>query len=165
MKAATATRSRRGFGGWLPGVACGALVTLATPTALLLGVLLVPSGLLFVLDRAEGKPTARAVLLFGLATAIAPVLALWSGGHTLANSLSLLSDPVTPAAAWAAQGAGWLLMELLPLGVRAVSEMQTAATLHRLRTERAALEQAWGIPPAPTDVSAADPAGVDASAG
>src|ERR1041384_3722306 len=39
---------------WLQGLLCGALATLATPTALLLGVLLAPAFLAIALDQAAG---------------------------------------------------------------------------------------------------------------
>jgi hypothetical protein len=134
---------RRGSTLWLQGLACGALVTLATPTALLVGVLLVPTFVVGVTDRAAGKPVTRAVLLYGLAGLTLPLIGLWTGGHSMEQSVGLVTDPVTVAIAWAAQGAGWLLAEAAPLAVRAVLEANAVALTMKLRAERAALEADW----------------------
>jgi len=64
-KAATAA-ARRGPGLWVQGLLCGALVTLATPTAVLAGVLLLPAVIVHLMDTTEGRPILRTVLLFGL---------------------------------------------------------------------------------------------------
>lgn len=52
------------------GLLCGALMTLATPTALLLGVLLGPAMLAVVLDREPWRPTGRSVALFSMAASV-----------------------------------------------------------------------------------------------
>ena len=147
MKKAAAVPGRRGSGLWLQGLVCGALVTLATPTALLAGVLLLPSLMVYLIDDAEGRATLRAVLLFGLAASPRPMLALWTSGHTMHTSLSLLSDVAIPVVAWSAQGAGWLLAQIIPLLARMALEGQAKIEIARLRAERAKLAEAWGLPP------------------
>ena len=156
MKKPQAATARRGSGMWMQGLVCGALVTLATPTALLGGVLLLPAIIVYLIDDTEGRPALRAVLLFGLATALRPMLTLWTGGHSVSVSLSLLSDFATPAVAWSAQGAGWLLSQAIPLLVRVALEAQSRLEIARLRAERAKLAEQWGVPAtaAAGDVSA-----------
>jgi hypothetical protein len=154
MKRSGAAAAKRGSGMWMQGLVCGALVTLATPTAILGGVLLLPTILVYLTDAAEGRATLRAVLLFGLAASLRPLLTLWSGGHTVDLSLSLLSDLATPVVAWSAQGAGWLLSQLIPLVVRVTLEAQMRLEVARLRAERAKLAEEWGLPPAEGDASA-----------
>ena len=63
---------------WLQGLLCGAMVTLATPTALLLGVLLGPALLAIVLDREPGRPRARSIALCSMAAAVDPLRTLWT---------------------------------------------------------------------------------------
>jgi hypothetical protein len=154
MKRSGTATAKRGSGLWLQGLVCGALVTLATPTALLAGVLLLPTILVYLTEAGEGRATLRAVLLFGLAASLRPMLALWTGGHTMDISLSLLTDFATPVVAWSAQGAGWLLSQLIPLVVRVTLEAQMRLEVARLRAERAKLAEEWGLPPAAGDVSA-----------
>src|SRR6185312_14416383 len=80
---------------WLQGLLCGVLAALATPTALVLGVLLGPGLLALLLDRAPGRPSARAMLVFGLSATVFPLMALWKAGHTMEAASLLASDPGT----------------------------------------------------------------------
>lgn len=69
---------------WLQGLACGALACLATPTALLLAVLMAPGLCVWVLDTEAGKPNARAMLLCSLAFSFPALEHLWSQSQTIA---------------------------------------------------------------------------------
>lgn len=148
------TPARRGSLIWLQGLACGALLTLATPTAVLGGALLAPGLLALALDRAPGRPVARTVLLFGLAATVHPLWTLWRSAGSVASALALAQDVSGLAAAWAAQGAGWLLTELVPLMVRVGLEAATAARFVRLKAQRNSLCEAWGFPSTPDDTPA-----------
>ena len=130
---------------WLQGLACGAVVTLAPATALLLAVLLGPGGVALVLDRQSGRPIARTVLLCSAAACVAPVRALWAAGHTAQASLALLGDVGIVGTAWSAAAAGWLLVELAPVAARVVLETQGRTKGARLRTARAKLAAEWGF--------------------
>jgi hypothetical protein len=137
---------------WLEGLACGALVALATSTALLLAVLLGPALLAALLDRQPGRPAARSVALCSLCGIVGPVRELWAGGgHTLGTALALAADPAVLAWAWGAAATGWLLSELMPVTVRAVLEASTLSRAARLRAARARYEAEWGFPPLPDD--------------
>jgi hypothetical protein len=149
--AATAKPRRRGSWLWLQGLVCGAVVTLSTPIALLAGVLLLPTLIVAALDQGEGRPVARAVMLCGLAGSALPMMALWNGGRGMDQSLSLVTDMGVVAVAWAAQGAGWLVAELAPLGVRLMLEAKVAAETLSLRSQRAKLAEDWDALAAPGD--------------
>jgi hypothetical protein len=130
---------------WLQGLLCGALVTLATPTALLLGVLLAPVLIAVVLDQEPGRPKARSIALFGMAASVGPLRTLWTSGHTLTTATSLLGNLDVIGTAWSAAAAGWLLAELMPFAARAVLEALSIAQKARLEAERARLVEAWGL--------------------
>jgi hypothetical protein len=138
----------RAVPGWLLGLACGAAVTLATPSAVMAGLLLAPGLMALVLDREPGRPAARAALMCGAAAAAVPVLGLWQSGLGVAGAVTAASDPEVLAGCWAAQAAGWLVAQLTPLLVRLGLDAAAAATAVRLRAERARYESEWGIPPA-----------------
>ena len=147
---ATAGGGRSNMLMWMQGLLCGGLVALLPPTALLLG----PALLALCLDGQPGKPVARGVLLCSLAACVTPVRVLWGAGQTMAASVALASNPNTLGTAWSAAAAGWLLAELIPLGVRMVLETLSLAQAARLRTVRAALAAEWGLdgagePPSP----------------
>lgn len=130
---------------WLQGLLCGALVTLATPTALLLGVLLGPALLATQFDREPGRPRARSIALFSMAAVIEPLRTLWFAGHSIATATALLGNLRIVGTVWAAAGCGWLLAEITPIMVRAALEGMGLARAARLRAERARLVEAWGL--------------------
>ena len=133
---------------WLQGLLCGAFATLATPTALLAGVLLLPALIASMLDRQPGKPIARSIALSGLCGIVGPVISLWAAGHTVDAATSLATEPNNLMLAWGAAAAGWLLAEIAPVAVRAVLEAMALTRSARLRAERAQYEAAWGFSPA-----------------
>ena len=136
---------------WLQGLLCGAVATLATPTALLLGVLLGPALLAILLDHEPGRPCARSIALCSMAAAVEPLRRLWTGGHSIATATILLGDVRVLATAWSAAAVGWLLVEITPIAVRAALETLSIARAARLRAERARLVEAWGLETPPAD--------------
>ncbi len=135
---------------WLQGLVCGALTCLATPTALLLGTLLAPGAIVWIMEREAGKPNARAMLLCSLVFSFPVLQELWSRGHTIAVSLDLLQSHGALAWAWAGACAGWLLREGAWIIFKLVSEAMDLRRRSILKAERAALEAEWGtIGPAP----------------
>ena len=130
----------------LQGLLIGALVALATPSALLFGVLLAPGLVALALDQSPGRPIARAMLLFGLAATIAPLTFLWKSGHTLELATTQIADAQVVAAAWSAAAAGWLVAQLSPLAVRMALESAALARKRRLTTARNRCAADWGFP-------------------
>jgi len=130
---------------WLQGLACGALVTLATPTAVLLGILLAPALLAVLLDHEPGRPKARSIGLCNMVAAVEPLHVLWTTGHSMATASALLGNLGIIGKAWSAAAAGWLLAEVLPIGIRAILDTVSVARTTKLRTERARLVEAWGL--------------------
>ena len=130
---------------WLQGLLCGAMATLATPTTLLLTVLLAPGLVAMLLDRRAGRATARSIALANMAASVAPLHGLWAAGHTMAAALALVTDAGVVAAAWSAAAGGWLIAELAPVAVRAALDAMSASRAARLRAERVRLGAAWGL--------------------
>jgi hypothetical protein len=133
---------------WLQGLLCGALVMLAPPTALLIGVLLGPAILAALFDHQPGRPRSRSIGLFGMAGSVDPLRTLWLGGHSMAVAGALVANLRVVGVAWAAAAAGWLLAEAAPVAVRAVLETLSVSRAARLRASRARLAQAWRLDPA-----------------
>ena len=136
---------------WLQGLLCGGLVTLATPTALLVGVLFLPAIIAITMDRQPGKPIARSVALFGFCGIVGPVISLWLAGHTIPIASTLAMDMNNVLLAWGAAATGWVLAELSPIAVRAVLEALALSRAARLRAERVRYEAEWGFNPAPEE--------------
>jgi hypothetical protein len=148
----TARRENKRGGGsglWWQGMLCGGVATLATPTAVLAGLLLAPAALAWLSDGEPDKAAARPVLLCGLAASAGPLAALWSGGHTMNLALSQAGDLSTLGVAWGAQAAGWLAGEVVPFVMGLVAEARARSRAAWLRGQRQLLEEEWGLPPAP----------------
>jgi hypothetical protein len=137
---------------WLQGLVCGALVMLAPPTALLMGVLLGPAILAALLDGQPGRPKARSIALFGMAASVDPVRTLWVSGHTIPAAAALLGNLHVLGTAWAAAAAGWLLVEAAPVAVRATLEAISISRAARLRVLRAKLAEEWQLDPVGGDL-------------
>jgi hypothetical protein len=136
---------------WLQGLLCGAVVTLATPTALLLGVLLGPALLALLCDRQPGRPKARSIALCSMAASIDPLRTLWVAGHSMSAAMALLGNTQIIVVAWSAAATGWLLAEIIPVAVRAALEALSISRAARLRAARAALIEEWGLDPVSND--------------
>jgi hypothetical protein len=147
MMAAKTGAPRRRSLVWLQGLGCGALAALVPGMAVLLAMLLLPAGLAMLYDRQGGHPVARAVLLFGVATAVRPVAALWAAGNSLDAALGLLGDLRVVGTAWSVAAAGWILAELAPVAVLVALEANSKARAVRLRAERRKLAEEWGFGP------------------
>ena len=135
---------------WLQGLLCGAMATLATPTALLLGVLLGPALLAVVLDHQPGRPRARSIALCSMAAAVDPLRTLWTD-----RAQPLPRRPRCWAIAddwdrWSATAAGWLSPDQ-PIAVRAALEELGHCARRPLRAERAKLVETWGLETLPGD--------------
>ena len=146
-KAKPAGGGRLGSLLWLAGLGCGALATLATPIAVLGGCLLAPGLLALLVDQVPGKPTARSVMLFGLAAAVQPMVSLWRSGHRMSAALDMAADVSVLGTAWVAQGGVWMLCELAPVVLALAMEALSQARAARLRTERTGHQEQWGLPP------------------
>jgi hypothetical protein len=145
----TPAPARRGNGSlnWLLGVACGAILAFATPTALLGGVLLAPAILTAVFDTQAGRPLTRVVFVAAAGFTFGPIWHLNAAEPTLAAALDMLSEPSVLCPAWLAGGSGWAVCEFLPLLLRLVGERQAAARIAALEAEAQGLREAWDLTP------------------
>jgi hypothetical protein len=130
---------------WLSGLACGALVAIAPGIATVAAGLLAPGFIALKLDREPGRPVARAVLTFGLAGCVQPVITLWNTGQSFETAIAILADPSMLGLAWGAAAGGWLLTQITPLVVRAALEAAALAKATRLRAARARIAESWGL--------------------
>jgi hypothetical protein len=143
--------ARRGPGSttWLQGLACGAVVALATPCAVLGVLLLAPGIAALAADGEPGRPTGRATLLAGGAAAAGPLIELWQSGVGVGGALDAAANPRILLICWLVQAGAWLLSGILPLLIRLLLDARAAARAARLKAERTRYEEDWGVPPRP----------------
>ena len=128
----------------LIGLALVAAVAIsATPSALLVAVLLLPTVLAWIADRQPGRPCARVVMLFGAAAACPDLDRLWQLGNELDVAIVLATDIRQLAIAWAGQAGGWLLIQLLVFVSGQAADARNTLTSSRLMRRRETLLAEW----------------------
>ena len=135
---------------WAQGLACGVLVATAAPLAVVLAVLFAPAVLAAIMVRPqEGGGVSRrlggVLMVYGLAAALPWLHVIWNAAQSWPASLDLLASLRLVAACWGAQGAAWLMGELVPLAARQVLEAKVRARVNRLRDARSRLQAEWGL--------------------
>ena len=131
---------------WLQGLACGTALAVAPGPVALLGVLLAPGLVAYLVEARPGKPVSEAMLLLGAATVFTPLRLLWEGGLTIVASIDLLEEPARVVLSWtaAAAAAAWLAGQLARIMARELSEARAKRHMASLRRERAGLVAEWG---------------------
>jgi hypothetical protein len=132
--------------GWLQGSLCGAAAALSMATALTAVVLLAPGLLALLIDDRPSKPVARAMLVFGMAGSVAPLVQLWQLGHSVDAAVGTVLHGQAVLTAWMAGGIGWLLTELAPLVVGMALGLRMVDNRKRMIAARAELADEWGLP-------------------
>ena len=120
-------------------------MAVAPGAALLVACLLTPGVLAVRLDREPGKPVARTVISCGLAGCVRPMLMVLDADFSFDAATAAMTDTVILCTAWSAAAGGWLLTQLIPVGVRVVLEVNalTHAAALRLASER--IRVAWKL--------------------
>ncbi len=143
--AAGVTGRRRGRTIWVQGLACGALLTFAAPTLLMLVVVLAPTGLCLLAEPRSGRGQARAVALGCAATALGPVWRLWMAGDRLDQALTILTEPATLCMAWGAGATAWAMCQITPVAIRVLWDAKEAAKSRALKAELETLRSTWNL--------------------
>ena len=130
---------------WLLGVACGAILAFATPTAILGGVLLAPAILTAVFDTQPRRPVTRVVFVASAGFAFGPIWHLNAMGGVTSQALEMLYDPAVLCPAWIAGACGWGACELLPLLLRMVAERAAVTRIAALQAEAKAIQADWDL--------------------
>ena len=137
--------NRRGSLVWIQGLACGALLTFAMPTALLLAVLLAPSIICFLADTAPQRGVLRAVTLSCAAASFSPVWHLWQQAGRLDAAVASLSDLTTLMLAWGAGASAWALCQVIPVVLRTAWDMREATKARIMQSEIDQLVEEWAL--------------------
>ena len=135
---------------WAQGLACGVLMATAAPLAVVLAVLFAPALLAAIMvPPQEGAGAPRrlggVLMVYGLAAALPWLHLMWDAAQSWPASVDLLASLRLLAACWGAQGAAWLMGELVPLVARQVLEAKVRARNNRLRDARSRLQAEWGL--------------------
>ena len=143
-----ASKLGRGFGGLsvlLLALASGGLLALSPDIALPLMVLLLPGLIALLLDRSPGCGIARAVLLFQAAACVHPVSYAWYRCEGIDSCMSYLAEwpAITPV--WLAAAFGWLMTQVLPLGLKLLDDYRLRYRRAVLAARREVIAKEWGL--------------------
>ncbi len=130
---------------WIQGLACGALLTFATPTALLLATLLAPAIACALGEKNTAGSSTRAVSLCCAAAALSPLWHLWMRGDSMEAALDALSDPLTLVIAWGAGACAWALCQVVPVILRTAWDASEATRARIMQAELASTREEWDL--------------------
>jgi hypothetical protein len=138
----------RGFGGlivWLLALAGGGLLALSPDIALPMAILLLPGLLALILDRSPGCGVARAILLFQGTACVHPVLGAWYRCSGIDGCMSYLAEWPTVLQVWLAAAAAWVVVQVLPMGLKVLDDYQMQYRRSILTARRESLVAEWGL--------------------
>lgn len=130
---------------WLQGLVCGAILTFAPASAVMLGVLLAPAFLCLAADTEPGRGVTRAVTLACMAGALSPIWHLWMAHDSMEAAVVLLCDPMSLTMAWGAGACAWALCQVVPVLLQAVWNMRETIRAHAIEAELKRLREEWFI--------------------
>jgi hypothetical protein len=138
----------RGMGGvivLLLALASGGLIALSPDIALPLAVLLLPGLLALIIDRTPGCGVARAILLFQGAACVHPVMDAWYRCAGIDGCMTYLAEWPTVLRVWLAAAGAWLIVQILPLGLKVLDDYRMRYRRSALAVRRDALAAEWGL--------------------
>lgn len=125
------------------------------PTVIVLAVALVPTGVAFLLERGKGYYGGLTVGAMNL-PGTAPYLAdLWTGGHTMAGAVGIITNVFAWLVFYGAAMFGWAIYSTTPAAVSAFMTMNSGHRITALRAQQRESVQKWG----PDVESVYEPAG------
>ena len=130
---------------WVQGLASGALLTFAAPTAIVLAIVLAPAIACAIGERTANHAMARAVALCCAAAGLSPLWHLWMLGDHMEAALVILGDPYTVVLAWGAGASAWALCQILPVLIRAAWDIREATRARALEAEIARCREEWDL--------------------
>jgi hypothetical protein len=121
------------------------LIALSPDIALPLSILLLPGLLALLFDRTPGCGVARAILLFQAAACVHPVMDAWYRCAGIDGCMSFLAEWPTVLRVWLAAAAAWMMVQLLPLGLKVLDDYRLRYRRTLLAARREALAAEWGL--------------------
>jgi hypothetical protein len=129
----------------LLGLTGGGLIALAPDIAVPAGILLAPGLFAFMFDPTPGHALARAMLLFQAAAALRPLEEAWFRCEGLHACMDTLAHPRQVLTVWTMAALAWLLTQILPVGLKLLSDYRVRTRRSMLEARRDKLAAEWGL--------------------
>ena len=127
------------------GLTGGGLIAMAPDIAMPGAVLLAPGLAALLFDPTPGKAVARAMLLFEAAVAVRPLTDAWYRCEGMQSCMDTLVRPRLVLIVWTMAAFAWLLTQVLPIGLKLLSDYRANVRRTVLRERRDALVADWGL--------------------
>ena len=114
------------------------------PTLLLVAFLVLPSAMVFVLDRGDPKYLSLTIAFPNVAGTVPAILDLWDEGQSYAASLSLMFEPTNIATAYLAATAGGAVFLFIRPSVKLYLSTNSDKRVARITKVQNELIEAWG---------------------
>jgi len=129
----------------LCGLAGGGLIAMAPDVALPAGILLAPGVAAFLFDPTPGHAVARAMLLFQAAACLHPLAEAWFRCEGIQSCMDTLAQPRVVLSVWTMAAGAWVLTQILPIGLKLLSDYRVRARRAALEARRDTLVAEWGL--------------------
>ena len=120
------------------------LAAVLMPSAILLAVLMVPSLVVYVIDRNPHRYFTVTIGLPNFCGVLPPLMELWERGQSFDGAFSAISDPWNMMVAYGAAGLGWILYLGTPIFVSSYLSISTDGKIKAIRRYQDDLVEAWG---------------------
>ncbi len=120
------------------------LAAVLMPSAILLAVLMVPSLVVYVIDRNPHRYFTVTISLPNFCGALPALMELWQRGQTFDGAFSAIADPWNMMIAYGAAGLGWVLYLGTPIFVSSYLNISTEGKIKSIRRYQDDLIEAWG---------------------
>lgn len=129
----------------LLGVIAGLVVSMTPDIALPLAILLLPGLIYLVVDRSSGWAVARTILLFQAAACVRPISQSWFECAGIDSCMSMLADVAVILRVWLAGAVGWIVSQILPLGLKLLNDMRLQRYRAEVERRRLQVKTEWGL--------------------
>ncbi len=146
--AATPQPGRRAKAGWL-FIVFLLLLIVSLPTVLLLLFGMLPAIVAYIIDPSKHKASAICVGAMNFAGVFPYFLDLWTGIHSIATVLGVLTDVFALMVMYSAAACGWMLFLAVPPVVGILLNWTAQRRIAALRAGQKRIIEEWGKDVAP----------------
>lgn len=122
-----------------------ASVIAGLPTAIVIGVGMIPTLVSFIVDMTPGRYACRCVAGLNVAGVAPFVDKLWSGHNDVAGAINIISDTLAWLAFYGSAGFGWVLFMSLPGVVATSRTLNARRIIHNLRAKQEEIAEEWDL--------------------
>jgi hypothetical protein len=116
------------------------------PSAVVVGVGMLPTLVARVVDSSPGKRLSITVGGFNLLGSLYFLNAIWAAGQGMGDIRPTLSDSLGWLSALTGAGVGWVVFGGMPIIIAKIAETQTALRMRHVLKEQDRLVEEWGEP-------------------